>query len=761
MQNIKNYKRISLMLVVIILLQITLPLITIILETDLTIISKAQEEQSWDISADEDSNVTATLLANGRDLIITGNGAMKDWSFASDVPWRNKIMKVNISDGITKIGVNSFADNPKLIEVNIGTGVKEIGNVAFEKCVSLKNINLPEGLLYIKPEAFVDCVNLINIELPNTLIEIGQGDSLEYGEYQFDVFKGCSSLESITVKPDNSKYSDIDGVLFNKEQTILSVYPEGKKLETYTLPSTTTKINSFAIYNNKELITINLPNSLTSIGDSAFRGCSNLENIDIPINVNCLGSSAFRECSNLKNINVNGNNINYSSDINGVLFDKNKTTIISYPAGKSLTSYTIPDTVNTIGRGAFNNSINLENIYIPNSVTKIEGWAFENCSKLKSIVIPNNVKEMGSEIFGMAFGYIFKGCNSLTDITLPNQVDYFVLGSSFRDCYSLTEITLPNGITKIDSYTFYECFNLTEVTIPEGVTSIGDKAFYKCFSLTEVIIPEGITSIGYKAFAENRNLTNIEISNSVINIGSSIFAEALLTYKIEIGDNEFYEVELPDIIKRANTQEDLLYSDTGFSLTNCELSEDGNEVILNKTNLINGTAKIVIESGKLEDLEINFVDKDFQDIVSPQISEINVAYPLETGDIFRATETIIIDVHFSEFVKGNLPILKLKFGEGTERTAIRSSTISGKNIRYEYIIQKGDNGLLNFVSYEGGQTTDIAGNELEPLNITKFIGKEIFAYTNVPELEMIKNEYYITDKNDLINIQNIINSRKF
>ena len=150
------------------------------------------------------------------------------------------------------------------------------------------------------------------------------------------------------------------------------------------------------------------------MGVSAFSGCENLMSISIPANVADIQSIAFAGCKKLTSIEVDSNNENYSS-INGVLFDKNITELVCYPAGKNDASYTVPNTVKSFAYGSFYDCENLTNVIIPNGVTSIGGASFWNCKNLKSIVIPKSVTKI--DLFS------FNGCESLKDIYYTGTQD--------------------------------------------------------------------------------------------------------------------------------------------------------------------------------------------------------------------------------------------------------------------------------------------------------------------------------------------------
>ena len=253
--------------------------------------------------------------------------------------------------------------------------------------------------------------------------------------------------------------------------------------------------------------------SVTSIGHSAFDGCRGLTSITIPNSVTSIGDWAFEHCTGLTSINVASGN-NYYSDNNGVLFNKKKTELIRYPEGKSQTSYTIPNSVTSIGVGAFFDCTGLTSITIPNSVTSIGDGAFEWCTGLTSITIPNSVTSIE--------GWAFNVCTGLTSITIPNSVKSIGDGA-FEYCAGLTSITIPNSVTSIGYRAFYDCTGLTSITLGNSVTSIGDMAFADCTGLTSITIPNSVTSIRDRAFDGCTGLTSITLGNSVTSIGYEAF----------------------------------------------------------------------------------------------------------------------------------------------------------------------------------------------------------------------------------------------
>jgi hypothetical protein len=447
----------------------------------------------------------------------------------------DSVTNVEIPASVTNIGEGAFSGCAILTTITVDTQnsfYSATNGVLFDKNVTTLvefpsgvagNYTIPGSVTTIGIGAFEQCYGLTNVTIPGSVANIEGG-----------TFAGCTSLTAIIVDATNLFYSGVNGVLFDKNQTILIEYPGGLA-------------GSYAI-----------PGSIARIEADAFEQCQSLTSVTIPGGVTNIGLGAFLGCSGLATITVNAQDSFYSST-NGVLFDRNQTTLIEYPGGaggiykipgsvtnigvdafencQNLTSVTIPGSVTGIGAGAFENCSFLANATVSIGVTTIESNAFENCFSLSSVTIPGSVTNIGDGAFEycLSLGSLeipgsvtsigekaFAYCSSLTSVTISSALTS--LGDeAFGYCSSLAGIIIPGRVTSIGPYTFYECADLAGVTIPGSVTNIGVGAFEQCYSLAAVTIPGSVTSIGADAFNDCSSLTGITIPAGITAIGNNAF----------------------------------------------------------------------------------------------------------------------------------------------------------------------------------------------------------------------------------------------
>ena len=274
----------------------------------------------------------------------------------------DSLERVFIPDSVTQIGDCAFYECSNLTEIPIPKTIKSIGERVFENCEKLTSIIIPDTVTSIEERAFYCCSEMTSIFIPASVSSIGN-----------NAFGNCDKLKEITVSDDNKYYTSKEGVLFDKSMSKLICYPEGKEGTSYTIPESVTSLEPYALQGSS-LNTIQLPNKLTLIREYALSYMSGISSINIPENVTDIEPNAFA-FSGLTEIKVDENNKHYA-DKDGVLFDKNLSTLIYYPSSKPGTEYSVPDGVTRIEDYSFVGKLILQKIIIPDSVTAIGNNAF-------------------------------------------------------------------------------------------------------------------------------------------------------------------------------------------------------------------------------------------------------------------------------------------------------------------------------------------------------------------------------------------------
>ena len=280
-----------------------------------------------------------------------------------------------LPDTVERIERSAFAGTMALHELVIPGNVQEIGDNAFNGCIQLSSLTLSEGIRVIEEMAFSNCSDLTEVLIPASVECLGDG-----------VFSDCLAMEQITVASENEHYVVRDDILYSKDLSVLVHYPASKEEQEFTIPEEVRKIAGLAFASNYFLMEVMLGDHLEEVGSYAFARCSSLSFISLPAQTTRLGVSPFHDCTMLLEIEVDPSNPCYSS-IDGVLYNKEQTQLIQYPAGLYDDFYKVPDTVQEIAENACYDAQDLEVLKIPAGIRKIGDMAFAFCDQLRDVEI--------------------------------------------------------------------------------------------------------------------------------------------------------------------------------------------------------------------------------------------------------------------------------------------------------------------------------------------------------------------------------------
>ncbi|TAK95541.1 MAG: leucine-rich repeat domain-containing protein [Verrucomicrobia bacterium] len=206
----------------------------------------------------------------------------------------SSLTSVTFPGSLTSIGSDAFIYCSSLTYVSIPASVTSIGSFAFANCTSLTNVSLTANLASIGSSAFQN-TRLTSVTIPSTVTSIGS-----------QAFSNCDGITNITVDPLNPSYSSSNGILFNKSQTLLMLYPPAKSGSAYNIPASARNVDGYAFYHTM-LANVTFLNAVTNIGAYAFNGCTNLVNVTIPKSLVSFGESAFAGCTKLVGLYFGGN----------------------------------------------------------------------------------------------------------------------------------------------------------------------------------------------------------------------------------------------------------------------------------------------------------------------------------------------------------------------------------------------------------------------------------------------------------------------
>ena len=509
-----------------------------------------------------------------------------------------------------------------------GIAITQIYDKCFENNTAITSVVIPNSITSIGYRAFYGCTGITSVTIPDSVTSIGT-----------NAFSNCTSLTGVYIT-ELAAWCNISfgGISANPLYYAKKLYVNGELATSLSIPDGATRIGDYAFYGCTDITSVIIPDSVTSIGGFAFYDCTGLTSVTIPDNVTSIGSYAFSGCTGLTSVTIGKgvtsigtyvfNNCtaleklywnavsvaDYSSEYScgfykagtsgsgiEVVFGDGVEKIPAYLFATSSSSYapnlksvTIPDSVTSIGSGAFKNCTSLTGVYItdfaawldiefgsstanplyyakklyingelsttiviPEGTTSIGAYAFEGCTGITSVTIPDSVTSIGTEAFynctGLAGVYITDlaaWCNISFGNGSANPLYY--ANNLYVDGKLVTALSIPDSVTSIGDYVFRGCTALTSVTIPDSVTSIGTEAFYNCTGLTGVYITDlaawckisfGNVSANPLYCAKNlyvdgKLVTTLSIPDTVTSIGDYAFD----------GCTSFTSITIPDSV---------------------------------------------------------------------------------------------------------------------------------------------------------------------------------------------------------------------
>lgn len=468
-------------------------------------------------------NVTIPETINGKPVTVIDDGVFSDsYIYNVNIPdtvkyigdnafKKCKLESLELPDSLEYIGESAFANNSIAGKITMPKNVKYIGANAFS-WNKITQITLNDGLGVIGDEAF-DYNDIESLIIPNSVYSYGK--NLVRFAYEITFGSGCKNIDNyfkaknfaemgiINVDKNNPDYSSENGILYNKDKSVLIFCPQSNPLKELHIPNTVNEIYQKAFIGNKYLESVYIPNSLKTMGDYVFQNCSSLNYLEFEdgFSIDRLYFT-FENCVNLKT----------------AIFPSDSKVDLFYGTFRNtgLTHCELPDYVDNI-QYIFRSATNLKNVELPKYLNYMGENNF-SCSGIESIVIPDNIKKIQQGDF--------HDCENLKYIDLNNVTSLSVM--SFANCTSLESIDLTNityYVNNPKTGTFAGCDNLNKFYFNKDTegTNILEESYNGNETLETIVVGNSIKQIQSRAFADCTNLTTALISDSVTQIADTAF----------------------------------------------------------------------------------------------------------------------------------------------------------------------------------------------------------------------------------------------
>lgn len=372
-----------------------------------------------------DASVVIPSQINGKIVTEVGANAFSDNTVITDVTLPVSVValgrqafsnctalkEVRCSNTVSTLGTEVFKGCKELEKIALPSALSAISASAFHGCSSLTNVTIGNNVKSIEKYAFADCRALESIELPASVRTIGEYAFLDclkmekvsiLYKYVYQIptnaFDGCDSLLEIAIDEGNSNFKNVNGILC--KSTTVHICPKGLLTGDFEIPEGIVYVPTKVFSDGKKVTSITIPSTVKSITSDAFLGCNSLTEFI-----------------------VSEDNEYYVSE-NGVIYDKEKTTIIAYPNGKA-GEYEIPSSITSLKKGTFAKNEKINSVVVPDGITVLPDTLFEGCTSLQNVEIPSTVTAINAKVFA--------GCKSLGTIYIPETVNDIDI-TAFENC---------------------------------------------------------------------------------------------------------------------------------------------------------------------------------------------------------------------------------------------------------------------------------------------------------------------------------------
>lgn len=392
-------------------------------------------------------------------------------------------------------------------------------NIVSNTCVGGNGVIKFDGAVTsIGDWAFAKCSNLTAVVMPESVTKIGEC-----------AFVNCSNIANLRV-PDNV-VSIGDYAFYHCGGLVTLTIPARVEsigvdalfgcTGTLYINSRVVEHDNSGLFKDVEFSDIIIGDNVYYLGDMLFENCTSLTRFSIPRNVSSVGMGVFAGCSNLVAFYGEGATADHLSWIS-------KAGKLIAVALSGLTSYVVPEGTLSIGGYVFYNAASLESITIPDSIVSMDESAFSGCTSLKKVYISDlsawcrigYTNASGNPLYNGATLYL--NGKEVSELTIPSDIDVLKF-AAFYGCHSITSVVVPDGVTKILKSAFSRCVNLQSVTVSDSVITIGTYAFYQCTSLTNIRLGNRVSAIGDYTFYQCTALADITIPEWIAMIGERSF----------------------------------------------------------------------------------------------------------------------------------------------------------------------------------------------------------------------------------------------